>query len=89
MATIKASGLPVTVRVTIGSDILDLEDWEFFLVLRRKHGLRQEDVAAAAGTNQPWLSKWERGRVTADEEQLNDLWSALFRLVREKPGVAA
>ena len=76
--------VPVSVKVTVGSDALDLEDWELFAVLRRKWDLRQEDVARAAGCSQPTLSGWERGRRTLGEERLEGLWAALFLLVREE-----
>lgn len=76
--------VPVQVRVTVGSDVVDLEDWELFTVLRRKAGLRQEDVARRAGVAQPNLSKWERGRREPSAEWQAKVWETLLRMTAER-----
>ncbi len=76
--------VPVSVKVTVGSDALDLEDWELFAVLRRKWDVKQEAVARAAGCSQPAVSAWERGRAKPSPDLLERLWTVLFGLVREE-----
>lgn len=76
--------VPVSVQVTVGSDALDLEDWELFAVLRRKWDVKQDDVAERAGCSQPAVSGWERGRIKPSDELLERLWTVLFNLVREE-----
>ena len=89
MAAVGRVTVPVRVLVTVGSDRVDLEDWELFTVLRRKAGLTQAEVAAAAGVAQPNLSKWERGRRTPTDEWQARAWAALLGLSRERAEGAA
>ena len=57
-----------------------LEEREVFTLFRRRHGLRQEEVAARVGMEQPQVSLWERGATRLDEDVVGSLWDAAFEL---------
>ena len=56
---------------------IDVGEHEMFSLARRRAGLTQAWVAAAAGLQQPQISAWERGRRGLPAAAREALWAAV------------
>jgi predicted transcriptional regulator len=54
-----------------------LEERELFILLRRRAGVTQREVARQSGVRQPLVSVWEKGSTEISRERVDALWSAL------------
>lgn len=53
--------------------ILPLKEYEVFLILRRRNGMTQQELADKLGVTRYWLSKMEAGTVNCD--RLREFWN--------------
>jgi ribosome-binding protein aMBF1 (putative translation factor) len=74
--------------VTVGletrsRELRGLEERELFMLIRRRAGITQVQIAERAGIAQTVVSRWESGRWPASEEWVGGLWDALDALMAE------
>jgi len=65
-----------------------VEEREKFLVLRRRTGLTQAEVAERSGVGRIKILAWENGSGLLKQDQIDALWSALDTIDSEAGEVA-
>jgi len=61
-----------------------LTEQERFMVLRRRAGVTQPELAARTGIKQSRISAWERECAALDPERVQALWEAMNSAAAEK-----
>lgn len=57
--------------------VMTLQEYERFLLERRRRGVGQREVAERAGVTQAELSRWERGQRTWTPERVERVWATI------------
>ena len=63
--------------MTFSEQVLELTERERFSVLRKRLGLKQTEIAEAAGVSRLTVTRWEAGMAEPFASSRQRLWAAL------------